>query len=107
MNQALLNERILASPKYQRLVKNRTAFLWRLSFFVLIAYLACLALLVSGRGVFALRATHGAIIPSLFSGVMFIVFAILMTWIYARRAKREFDVLLAELTQELKNAPKL
>jgi uncharacterized membrane protein (DUF485 family) len=96
-------EKIRQNPKYQNLKKVRRRFAWRLTTLVLTVYLGFLGLIAFAGDWLAepfpgLSATTRGI-PL---GLAVIVFTILVTGLYVRRANTEFDTLKEEIIRELR-----
>lgn len=96
-------EKIRQNPKYLHLKNLRRRFAWRLTALVLGVYLSYLGLIAFGGDWLAepfpgLSATTRGI-PL---GIGVIVFTVLVTGLYVRRANTEFDALRDEIIRELR-----
>ena len=96
MDQATI-EKIKNNPKYQKLVKERSSFAWKLTITMLVVYYAFILIIAFSPA--TLGASMGGIttvgIPV---GIAIIVFSFAITGVYVKRANGEFD----QLTQEIK-----
>ena len=92
---------IAANPKYQELIKKRTAFGWTLTIIMLIAYFGYIGHIAFDKAFLAKPIGEGFVttvgIPV---GFGLIVFAILLTGVYVLRANSEFDRLTREIVAE-------
>ncbi len=90
-------DQVKNNPKFQQLVKARSAFAWKLSIAMLVVYYAFILTIAFSPA--TLGASMGGIITvGIPVGVGIIVFAFILTGIYVKRANTEFD----ELTQQIK-----
>ena len=96
MDQATI-EKIRNNPKYQKLVKERSSFAWKLTITMLVVYYAFILIIAFSPA--TLGASMGGVttvgIPV---GIAIIVFSFAITGVYVKRANGEFD----QLTQEIK-----
>jgi uncharacterized membrane protein (DUF485 family) len=86
-------ERIRSNPKFQAFVDKRNKYSIIMSILMIIAYYGYILLIAFDKPFLATKISAGAVtsigIPM---GVGVIVFTIVLTWIYVRRANSEFDV---------------
>ncbi len=96
-------EKIRANPKYQQLVSTRNSYGWIMTILMLIVYYGFIALVAFNKAFLAapLGAT-GVTTVGIPIGVGVILFTIIITGIYVRRANTEFDALKEEIIQEAK-----
>lgn len=92
--------RIAGDPHYAALVRDRSRFGWTLSTLVLAAYLGFILLVAFDKALLARPIGTGVTSVGIPLGIAVILFAILLTGIYVRRANRDFDVRLAALLAE-------
>ncbi|KRG44490.1 hypothetical protein ARC78_04890 [Stenotrophomonas pictorum JCM 9942] len=94
-------ERIASNPKYQRLRSTRNKLGWTLTIVMLLAYYGYIGLIAFDKAFLATPIGAGKIttvgIP-IALGLM--VFTILITGFYVRRANREFDKLTEQIMEE-------
>jgi uncharacterized membrane protein (DUF485 family) len=99
MEQDLVH-RIESNPNYQRLVAKRTKFGWTLTALMMIVYYGYILLIAFNKELLARRIGDSVITWGIPIGLFVIVFTIVITGIYVRRANREFDDLTAEIRRE-------
>lgn len=92
--------RIAANPKYQRLVRTRTKFGWWLTALMMTVYYGYIAVIAFDKDLLAARMGDGVMTVGIPIGFGVIVFTIIITGIYVRRANSEFDTLTAEVIKE-------
>ena len=90
-------ERVLADPRYQRLLHRRGRFTWALSIVMLVAYFGYVALIAFDKAVLARPLGGGVTSIGIPIGVGIILLGIVLTGVYVRRANREFDPLVRAL----------
>ena len=96
-------EKIRQNPKYLHLKMVRRRFAWRLTALVLCVYLGYLGIIAfGGQWLAEPFAGLSATTRGIPLGLGVIVFTILVTAIYVRRANTEFDALKDELIRELR-----
>jgi len=94
-----LTTRIASDPRYQELKRKRTAFgLW-LSLAMLVVYYGFILLVAFDKPFLATRIGTGVMTIGIPIGLGVIVFTILITGIYVRRANREYDALTEQVVQ--------
>ncbi|NMG00465.1 DUF485 domain-containing protein [Aromatoleum toluolicum] len=92
--------RIVANPKYQKLVSTRSSFGWILTAIMMIVYYGYIAVIAFNKGLFAQRLGDGVMTVGIPVGLGVIVFTIIITGIYVRRANSEFDALTQDIVKE-------
>lgn len=92
--------RIVANPKYQYLVRTRSSFGWLLTAIMMVVYYGYIAVIAFDKELFAARLGDGAMTVGIPVGFGVIVFTIIITGIYVRRANSEFDRLTQEIVKE-------
>ncbi|MCC4116338.1 DUF485 domain-containing protein [Aromatoleum toluclasticum] len=92
--------RIVANPKYQQLVSTRSSYGWILTAIMMIVYYGYIAIIAFNKGLFAQRLGEGVMTVGIPVGFGVIVFTIIITGIYVRRANSEFDALTQEIVKE-------
>jgi len=98
--QSDLATKIIANPKYQRLVKTRSSYGWILTAIMMIVYYGYIAVIAFNKELFAQRLGEGVMTVGIPVGFGVIVFTIIITGIYVRRANSEFDALTREIIKE-------
>lgn len=92
--------RIRANPKYQELRRKRTRFGWLLSAGMLIVYYGYISLIAFDKPFLSRKLGEGVTTIGVPIGLGIILFTILITGIYVRRANTEFDALTAAILKE-------
>jgi len=91
--------RIASHPKYQELKAKRTRFGWWLALAMMVAYYGFILLVAFGKGFLSQRLGAGVMTLGIPIGFGVIVFTIVITAIYVRRANSEFDDLTADVAK--------
>lgn len=94
-----LAKRVASHPKYQELKAKRTAFGWWLSLAGMIAYYGFILLVAFNKPLLAQKLGTGVTTVGMPLGVAVIVFTIIITWVYVRRANTEFDMLTDQIVK--------
>jgi uncharacterized membrane protein (DUF485 family) len=97
-----IQEKIRANPKYQQLVAARSSFGWMLTIIMLIVYYGYIGLIAFDKGFLAQKLGDGVTTLGIPIGVGIILFTVIITGIYVRRANNEFDALTEEIIKEVK-----
>lgn len=85
-------ERIRANPKFQAFVSKRNTYSMIMSILMIIAYYGYILLIAFDKPFLATKLGEGmATSIGIPMGVGVILFTIILTWIYVRRANTEFD----------------
>jgi uncharacterized membrane protein (DUF485 family) len=92
-----LARRIAAHPSYQKLKSRRTSFGWWLTGAMLVVYYGFILLVAFDKPLLASRLGDGVMTVGMPLGLGVIVFTVLITGLYVRRANREFDRLSDEV----------
>ncbi|PXW94706.1 uncharacterized membrane protein (DUF485 family) [Sphaerotilus hippei] len=93
--------RIRANPKYAELRKKRGGFGWWLTLLMMVVYYGYIALIAFNKEFLAQPLGAGVTTIGVPIGFGVIVFTIVITGIYVRRANDEFDRLTKEILQEV------
>ena len=93
-------ERIQRDPKYQKLTSTRNKFGWTLAILMLVVYYGYIALIAFDKEFLAKPMGAGVTTIGIPIGMAVIVFTIIITGIYVRRANSEFDALTRELLKD-------
>ena len=95
--------RIAANPRYIELHSKRNRLGWMLTILMLIVYYGFILLVAFNKPFLLQRLGDGVTTVGIPIGLGVILFTIVITAIYVRRANSEFDALTGEITQgELK-----
>ena len=94
-----LAQRIASHPKYQELKAKRTSFGWWLTLAMMVVYYGFILLVAFNKEFLSQRLGDGVITMGIPIGFGVIVFTIVITAIYVKRANSEFDDLTADLAK--------
>lgn len=101
MNQDEVVARVKANPKYASLVATRNAYGWVMTALMMFAYFGYILLIAFNKEMLSQKIGEGFVtsigIPM---GLGVIVFTVVLTWIYVRRANAEFDDMKDEVVRE-------
>jgi uncharacterized membrane protein (DUF485 family) len=95
-----LIDKIQSHPKYQELRQKRNRFGWLLTALMMVVYYGYIALIAFNKPFLAKPIGAGVTTIGIPIGLGVIVFTIVITAIYIRRANGEFDRLTAEILRE-------
>lgn len=90
---------IAANPKYQQLKSQRSRLGWWLTLAMLVVYYGFILLVAFNKPFLAQRLGEGVTTIGMPIGFGVIVFTIIITGIYVRRANTEFDRLTDEIAK--------
>ena len=90
---AELAQRIASNPKYQELKAKRTSFGWTLTAAMMIVYYGFILLVAFNKEFLSQKLGAGVMTMGIPVGFGVIVFTVVITAIYVRRANTEFDEL--------------
>ncbi|MEY2688252.1 MAG: hypothetical protein RL375_2450 [Pseudomonadota bacterium] len=93
-------ERIRVNPKYLELRGKRNSFGWWLTLLMMVVYYGYIALIAFNKPFLAQPLGAGVTTVGVPIGMGVIIFTIVITGIYVRRANSEFDALTAQLLKE-------
>lgn len=100
MNHDEVVARVKANPKYAELVSTRNAYGWVMTALMMIAYFGYILLIAFNKEFLAQKMGAGVTSVGIPMGLGVILFTIVITWIYVRRANTEFDDLKDEVIKE-------
>ena len=92
--------RIEANPAYQELKRKRSSFGWILTILMLVVYYGFIGLIAFDKAFLARPIGEGVTTIGIPIAFGVIVFTILITGLYVRRANGEYDRITAEILQE-------
>jgi uncharacterized membrane protein (DUF485 family) len=95
-----LAHRIANNPKYQELKSKRTSFGWTLTILMMIVYYGFIVLVAFAKPFLSQRLGAGVTTIGMPIGFGVILFTIVITGIYVRRANSEFDALSDQVARE-------
>ncbi len=96
-----LVKKIKSNPKYQKLVSTRSAYGWTLSWIMMAVYYGFILLIAFDKELLSAKIGAGVMTWGMPIGLFVIVFTVIITGIYVRRANGEFDELTAEIRKEV------
>lgn len=94
-----LTARILSDPRYQELKAKRSRFGWWLTLAMMIVYYGFILLVAFDKPFLATRLGAGVTTIGMPIGLGVILFTVLITGIYVRRANSEYDTLTEQIAQ--------
>jgi len=94
-----LVQRIARNPKYQELKAKRTSYGWWLTLAMMVVYYGFILLVAFNKPFLSQRLGEGVMTVGVPIGFGVIIFTIVITAIYVKRANKEFDDLTAEVTK--------
>lgn len=94
-----LIQRVVNHPKYKELKAKRSSFGWTLTWAMMIVYYGFIALIAFDKSFLAQKLGSGVTTIGIPIGFGVIVFTVVITAIYVRRANSEYDDLTAEITK--------
>ena len=97
--QAALLQRIAPHPKYQELKAKRSRFGWTLTIAMMVVYYGFIVLVAFDKQLLATRIGDGVMTLGMPIGLAVIVFTVVITAVYVRRANSEFDKLSDEVSR--------
>ena len=95
-----VTERIRANPKYLELRRQRNVFGWSLTVAMLVVYYGYIALIAFNKPFLSQPLGTGVTTIGVPIGMAVIVFTIVITGIYVRRANGRFDALTRAILEE-------
>jgi uncharacterized membrane protein (DUF485 family) len=102
MSHELSVAKIVANPKYHRLVQERNSISWILSVVVLVMYYGFILMVAYGAPILTQpMAPDSVMVWGLPIGVAVIFFSCLTTAVYVYRSNSHFDPLIHDIIQEL------
>lgn len=95
-----LVHRMKSIPAYNKLVSTRSRFGWILATMMLVVYYGYILLIAFVPELLSRRIGDGVMTWGIPVGMFVILFTVLVTGIYVRRANSEFDELTAQIRKE-------
>jgi uncharacterized membrane protein (DUF485 family) len=93
-------DRVIQSPRFQELVRQRTRFAWTLTIVMLVIYFGFILLVAFAKPLLAMKIGGGVTSLGILLGLGVIIAAFVLTGVYVYRANSEFDELTRNLTRE-------
>ncbi|KQQ42337.1 hypothetical protein ASF61_22065 [Duganella sp. Leaf126] len=97
-----LVRKIKADPNYHKLVKERSRFGWILTALMMVVYYGYILLIAFDKELLASKTGDGVMTWGMPIGLFVIVFTVIITGIYVRRANSEYDDLTASIAARVK-----
>ena len=94
-------DKIQSHPKYLELKRKRNSFGWLLTILMMVVYYGYIALIAFNKPFLATPIGSGVTTLGIPIGMGVIVFTIVITAIYVRRANSEYDDLTAEILKDV------
>lgn len=94
-------QKIQSNQKYQKLVSVRSTYGWLLTWIMMIVYYGFILLIAFNKELLSAKMGAGVMTWGIPIGLFVIVFTVIITGIYVRRANSEFDDLTAEIRKEV------
>ncbi len=95
-----LASRIANDPKYRELERKRSRYGWTLTVLMLVVYYGFILLVAFGKPFLSRPIGEGVTTIGIPIGIGVIIFTILITGLYVRRANSEFDDLADQVVRE-------
>ena len=92
-----LVKRIQAHPDYKKLVSTRSSYGWMLAWTMMVVYYGFILLVAFNKELLSARIGEGVMTWGMPIGLFVIVFTVIITGIYVRRANSQFDDLTAKI----------
>ncbi|NMM36852.1 MAG: DUF485 domain-containing protein [Glaciimonas sp.] len=96
-----LVQKIKANPNYQKLVSTRSSYGWTLTWCMMVVYYGFILLIAFDKELLAAKMGTGVMTWGMPIGLFVIIFTVIITGIYVRRANSEFDDLTAKIRKEV------
>lgn len=94
-------ERMESHPKYRQLVHTRTRYGWVLTIIMMVVYYGYIGVIAFDKSLFAKPLGEGVMTVGIPVGLGVIIFTVVITGLYVRRANSEFDALNREILKEM------
>jgi uncharacterized membrane protein (DUF485 family) len=96
-----LVKKIKSNPNYQKLVASRSSFGWTLTWIMMVVYYGFIVLIAFNKELLATKMGAGVMTWGMPIGLFVIVFTVIITGIYVRRANDAYDTLTAQIRKEV------
>lgn len=98
-----LVQQLKRDPSYHRLVKTRSRFGWALTAVMMLVYYGYILLIAFDKELLASKTGAGVMTWGMPLGLFVIVFTVLVTGLYVRRANKQFDDLTQAIHDRVKS----
>ena len=95
-------QRIRNNPRYKDLVSRRSRFGWWLTALMMVVYYGYILVIAFDKELLGAKLGDGVMTLGIPVGLGIIVFTVVITGVYVRRANGEFDEMTAQLLKEIK-----
>jgi uncharacterized membrane protein (DUF485 family) len=92
-------QRIASHPKYVELRAKRSSFGWWLTALMMVVYYGFILLVAFNKSLLSQKLGDGVMTVGMPIGLGVILFTVVITTIYVRRANREYDALTEDIKQ--------
>lgn len=96
-----LVQKLKSNPNYQKLVSTRSSYGWTLTWIMMFVYYGFIMLIAFDKELLSTRMGAGVMTWGMPIGLFVIIFTVIITGIYVRRANDEFDTLTAQIRKEV------
>ncbi|MBL8028447.1 MAG: DUF485 domain-containing protein [Fibrobacteres bacterium] len=96
-----LVQKIISNPKYKELKSKRNVFGWTLTLLMMIVYYGFILLVAFDKELLGRKLGEGVMTVGIPVGFGVIIFTVIITTIYVRRANREYDELSEAIAKEV------
>lgn len=93
--------KIKSNPKYEKLVATRSSYGWTLTWLMMFVFYGYILLIAFNKELLGTKIGEGVTTWGIPIGLFVIVFTVIITGIYVRRANSEFDDLTAQIRKEV------
>jgi uncharacterized membrane protein (DUF485 family) len=90
---------VKADPNYQKLVRTRSRYGWTLTWLMMAVYYGFILLVAFDKELMGTRLGQGVMTWGMPIGLAVILFTVVITGVYVRRANGEFDQLTAAIRE--------
>jgi uncharacterized membrane protein (DUF485 family) len=97
-----LVQKIKRDPNYHQLVKSRSRFGWALTALMMLVYYGYILLIAFDKEFLARKTGEGVMTWGMPIGLFVIVFTVLVTGVYVRRANSRYDELTHAIQEKVK-----
>ena len=94
-------QKIKSNQNYKKLVSTRSTFGWTLTWIMMAVYYGFILLIAFNKELLSAKMGAGVMTWGMPIGLFVIVFTVVITGIYVRRANSEFDDLTAQIRKEV------
>lgn len=94
-------QKVKSNQKYQKLVSSRSTYGWTLTWIMMVAYYGFIMLVAFNKELLGQKMGAGVTTWGIPIGLFVIVFTVIITGVYVRRANGEFDELTAQIRKEV------